>query len=300
MDERLAERLLAAQFTSLPERSLALLGRGWDYTAYLVDDVWVFRFPRRAVVVPGTVREIATLPSLAPLLPVAIPTPEYVGRPSDDFPWPFYGARFLAGAEPNASLADEARIELARPLARALRALHAPATLAAAGGGLPFDPIGRADMAARVPRTRTALLAVADLWQPPPEVEELFAHALELAPAEPRAVCHGDLHFRQLLVEGSTLTGIVDWVDVCRSDPGVDLSLAYCFLPTAARWEFFEEYGDAEPTSLVRARVLALNLMAILARYGHDEGMPDVEAEALAALDRVLASPSSFWPNIQR
>ena len=39
----------------------------------------------------------------------------------------------------------------------------------------------------------------------------------------------------------------------------------------------------------MRARVLALNLMAILARYGHDEGTPGVEAEALAGLDRVFS-----------
>jgi len=289
VDEPLAERLLAEQFPHLRRLSLALLGEGWDYTAFLVDEAWVFRFPRRAVVVPGTEREIATLPSLASLLPVAIPKPEHVGRPSDAFPWPFYGARHLPGTEPSASLSDEARTALARPLARTLRALHAPAALATVGHALPFDPIGRADMAVRVPRTGEAMAAIADLWQALPEAEELFERALELPAPEPRAVCHGDLHFRQLLVRGNALTGIVDWVDLCRSDPGVDLSLAYGFLPSAARREFLDEYGAVDPASLVRAQMLALNLMAILARYGHDEEMPDVEGEALAGLERVFA-----------
>jgi len=287
-DEALAARLLAAQFPPLPERSLELLGEGWDYTAFLVDERWVFRFPRRAVVVPGTEREIAMLPSLAPLLPVAIPVPELLGRSSDDFPWPFYGARYLPGTEPGASLPNEARTALARPLARALRALHDPAALPL-GAALPFDPMGRVDMAVRVPRTRDSLAAIADLWQAPAEAEELLACALELPPPEPRAVCHGDLHFRQLLVQGDALTGIVDWVDLCRSDPGVDLSLVYGFLPRAARDEFLAEYGDVDPASIVRARVLALNLLATLARYGHHEGIAEVEAEALAGLGRVLA-----------
>jgi len=288
VDEPLAERLLAEQLPHLPRRSLALLGEGWDYTAFLVDETWVFRFPRRAVVVPGTEREIATLPSLASLLPVAIPKPEHVGRPSDGFPWPFYGARYLPGAEPDASLSDEARTALARPLARTLRALHAPATLSTVGDGLPFDPIGRADMAVRVRRTRESIAAIADLWQASAEAEELFGRALELSAPEPRAVCHGDLHFRQLLVRGNLLTGIVDWVDLCRSDPGVDLSLAYGFLPPDARGEFLDEYGELDPASLVRARVLAINLMAVLARYGHDDGMPTVKAEALAGLGRAF------------
>jgi aminoglycoside phosphotransferase (APT) family kinase protein len=289
VDEALARRLIAAQFPPLPERSLEFLGEGWDYAAFLVDESLVFRFPRREVGLPGTEREIAKLPLLAPLLPVPIPRPLHVGRPSDEFPWPFYGAPYLHGAEPDGSLSDDTRGALARPLAAALRALHAPGTLAAVGDGLPVDPMGRADMAVRVPRTRETLAAITDLWQPPADPEELLEEALELPPPEPSAVCHGDLHFRQLLVDGSTLTGIVDWVDLCLGDPAVDLSLVFGFLPPEGRREFFAEYGDVEAASVFRARVLALNLMAVLVRYGHDEGMPGVEAEALASLARVFA-----------
>ena len=289
VDEAFARHLVAAQFPPLPERSLEFLGEGWDYTAFLVDESLVFRFPRRKIGVPGTGREIATLPLLAPLLPVAIPSPVHVGRPSDDFPWPFYSARYLRGREPDSSVSEEVRASLARPLAQALRALHGPTTLAEAGDGLPVDPMGRADMAVRVPRTRETLAAVAELWEPPGEIDELLGRAAELPPPGASAVCHGDLHFRQLLVDGSVLAGIVDWVDLCRGDPAMDLSLVYGFLPPAARLEFFAEYGEVEPTSVLRARVLALNLMSVLARYGHDEGMPGVEGEALAGLGRVFA-----------
>jgi aminoglycoside phosphotransferase (APT) family kinase protein len=289
VDEALARQLVSTQFSPLPERSLEFLGEGWDYVAFLVDDGLVFRFPRREIGVPGTEREIATLPLLAPLLPVAVPDPVHVGRPSGDFSWPFYGARYLPGTEPDDSLSDDVRGALARPLARALKALHTRAGLAAVGGRLPIDPMGRADMAVRVPRTRETLMAIADLWQPPGEIDGLLAEAAELPPPQPSAVCHGDLHFRQLLVHEGVLSGIVDWVDLCRGDPAMDLSLVHGFLPPAARRDFFEEYGAVGATSLVRGRVLALNLMSVLARYGHDEGMPGVEAEALAGLDRLFA-----------
>jgi aminoglycoside phosphotransferase (APT) family kinase protein len=288
VDAELARRLVRKQFPQLAADAVESVSGGWDYSVFRVDVVWAFRFPRRAVVVPGTEREIATLPLLAPLLPVSIPNPVHVGRADEEFPWPFYGAPFLPGAEPDASLSDGQRLSLARPLARALRALHARETLVAVGGGLPFDVVGRADMGRRVPRAREALAAVADLWRPPDQADELFVRALALPPPEPLAVCHGDLHFRQLLVEGDALTGIVDWVDLCRSDPGIDLSLVYAFLPRAARREFFTKYGDIAEASHLRAQVVALNLMAILARYGHDEHVPGVEAEALAGLDRVF------------
>jgi aminoglycoside phosphotransferase (APT) family kinase protein len=102
-------------------------------------------------------------------------------------------------------------------------------------------------------------------------------------------VCHGDLHFRQVLVDGSRVTGIVDWVDVCRSDPGIYLQLALAYLPLEARPVFFDEYGPVGEESLLRARVLALNLSAVLARYGRAQGLERVEREAVASLDRAVA-----------
>jgi aminoglycoside phosphotransferase (APT) family kinase protein len=69
VDEALARRLIGAQFPDLEVRSLSLLGQGWDMTVWLVDDRWVFRFPRRERVIPGLINEIAHLPRLAPVLP---------------------------------------------------------------------------------------------------------------------------------------------------------------------------------------------------------------------------------------
>jgi len=291
-DEELARELVAEQFAPLPRRSVELVSEGWDYVVHLVDGEWAFRFPRRAVVVPGTEREIAVLGRIAAHLPVGVPAPVYVGRPTERFPWPFFGARFLPGVEAGeAALSDEERAQLARPLARSLRALHAPAVLAEVGDLLPFDPIHRADMTVRVRRTRDELAAVAEVgtWKPPAGLDELLQRAAALPPPEPRAVCHGDLHFRQLLVEGGELTGIIDWVDVCRSDPGVDLQLAWSFLAPAAREEFLDEYGPVSEESLLRARVLALFLNSALVRYGSAEGMATLEAEALAGLQRASA-----------
>jgi aminoglycoside phosphotransferase (APT) family kinase protein len=290
VNEKLARELIEEQFAPLPRRSLERLAEGWDYVAYLVDGEWVFRFPRREVVVPGTEREIAVLPGLAALLPVPVPAAAYVGRAGDQFPWPFYGARFLTGVEvAEAGLGDDVRVPLARSLGRVLRALHAADTLAAVGDGLPADPIGRADMQTRVPRTRDALDAIADVWRPPATVDDILGAACELPPAAPTAVVHGDLHIRQLLADDCRLSGIIDWVDVCRSDPGVDLQLWWSLLPPAARTAFLDEYGAVPEGSLLRARVLALFLNAILLRHARAEGLTAVAAEALAGLGRTVA-----------
>lgn len=282
VDEPLARRLLG-QFPELSAEGLRPLAYGWDYTIWVVDERLAFRFPRREIVVAGTEREIAVLPNLAPLLPVAVPEPLYVGRPSDVYPWPFFGSRLLPGQETSdAALDAEDRLAIALELAGFLRTLHGVEL----DEPLPLDISRRADMSARVPQARETLAAISGLWRAPSSVASILDEAQGLPPAELNSVVHGDLHFRQVLVDGRRVTGVVDWVDVCRSDPAIDVSLLWSFLEPSQRPAFIEAYGDLTEEQLLRARVLALNLCAALAGHAHAEGLIAVEREALAGLDR--------------
>src|ERR1700761_8530181 len=89
---RLAAELIADQFPALGSSQVTLLAAGWDNTVMTVDGTWLFRFPRREVALAGVRREIALLPQLAPLLPLPVPDPRFAGRPSERYPWPFFGA----------------------------------------------------------------------------------------------------------------------------------------------------------------------------------------------------------------
>jgi aminoglycoside phosphotransferase (APT) family kinase protein len=290
VDRGLARRLIAGQFEVGGE--LRLLAEGWDSVVWLVDERWVFLFPRREIVVAGVEREIAVLPRLAPLLPLPIPVPVFAGRPADGYPWPFFGAALIPGRElAAAGCSEEARCRLARPLGEFLGALHSE-DVARALGDLPVDPFGRGDMGRRVRRTveRLAELERLGLWRPPPVVREMLDAAASLPPAEPSAVVHGDLHIRHLLVdERCGAAGVIDWVDVCRADPAIDLPLYWSLLPPDARLDFLVAYGRVTDEQLLRARVLALFLGATLAVYAHHEGMADLERETIAGLDRAVA-----------
>jgi aminoglycoside phosphotransferase (APT) family kinase protein len=286
VDEALARRLIGEQFPELEAASLRLLGEGWDTTVWLVDQEWVFRFPRRSYPVPGLENEIAYLPRLGPMLPLPIPNPTFIGRPSAHFGWPFYGARFLDGRElADAALDDAARVALARPLAEFLRTLHAVEL----GAELPVDPVRRADMSFRVPRTieRLAELDSLGLWTAPPLVGDLLESARELLAPEPTATCHGDLHLRHLLVgRNGEPSAVIDWIDLSRNDPGVDLTLYWSSLPPEGRDEFRAAYGPLSDEQLLRGRVLAIFLCGTLAVWGHHEGVENVKREAVAGLDR--------------
>jgi aminoglycoside phosphotransferase (APT) family kinase protein len=289
VDAARARRLIDAQFPELAVRDVRLLSEGWDSTVFAVDGTWVFRFPRREIVLPGFEVELALLPRLAPFLPVAIPVATHVGAPTEDFAWPFAGSRLIPGREPpDAALDDAARLALARPLAVALRALHGPEVVGVAPG-LRVDAVRRADMTVRVPGARDRLAEVErlGLWRTPPYVDDVLAAAEDLPAAEPTAVCHGDLHFRHVLVgDAGGLTGIIDWIDVCRADPGIDLLLLWSFFPPEGRAAFLDAYGPVAPDSLLRARVLAFFLCATLALYGRAEGADAIEREAVAGLER--------------
>ncbi len=296
VDTGLAAALIEDQFPELAGSPVEPLGAGWDNAVFAVGDPpeWAFRFPRRAVAVPGVKREIAVLPRLAPLLPVAIPAPRWVGGPSErrGYPWPFFGAPLIEGHEPaEAPLSDEDRVAIGAQVGTVLHVLHDPAVAARLGSGLPEDPNRRADMPFRAAATLDWLgrLERAGLWNPPPSVHGLLAEAAALPPAPATVVAHGDLHVRHLLVaDGGQLTGIIDWGDLCRADPSIDLSLYWSFLPPGARPTFLDAYGDVAVSALRRARVLALFLSAALAAYAAEQGSAALLAESLAGLDRAL------------
>jgi aminoglycoside phosphotransferase (APT) family kinase protein len=285
VDERLVRRLLT-QFPELELRSLRKLAEGWDNSVWLVDEHYAFRFPQREIAIPGFRRELEVLPRL-PALPLPVPRPLFVGGPHESFPWPFFGSELLPGAEAGEVARDDAtRVEVGLGLARFLRELHAVELDIA----LPYDANGRTDMQRRATLAREQLGEVEKLgvWSAPPRVEELLAEAQELPPPERAVLVHGDLHFRHLLVDRGAASGVIDWGDVCRSDPAIDLLLVWSFVPPEGRAAFLETYGPVKEAQLLRARVLAIQLCAALAEYGRIEGNAGVEREAVSGLERAL------------
>lgn len=293
VDESAARRLIGGQFPELALEHLELLGEGWDNTVWLVDGGWVFRFPRRQVVLPGQARELQVLPQIAASLPLRIPDPTFIGEPADGYPWRFSGCPLIPGREPGqVELNDTARIAQARPLAEFLCELHAinPGTLE--GPPLPVDAVRRADMPHRAAMAQARFREARQLgvWSEPAAARDLLTHAQGLPPPRHTALAHGDLHLRHLLLgDGPALTGVIDWIDVCRADPAIDLILYWSFLPPAGREAFRDAYGPIRPDQLVRSRVLAFFLSATLAVYGRREGVGWLEREALRGLEFTAA-----------
>ena len=296
LDERQVRSLIAAQFPSVSLEGLAPLAAGWDNAVWATGDGILFRIPRRSIAVAGVRREIGVLPVLAPLLPLPIPVPVWIGTPSDVLPWPFFGAQLVPGREIADVPLDGRRTAFGSALGTFLRALHDPTALGVIEGrglDLPRDPMGRADMAARVPRTRTSLEALSQtrLWEPSSAADEILGAALDLGPANGRVLAHGDLHVRHVLVdEDGRPSGVIDWGDLCVGDPSIDLSLYWSVLDAAGRAAFRAAYGEDALTHerLLRARVLALFLDSALATYAHDVRNDALLRQTISDLERTL------------
>ena len=159
---------------------------------------------------------MAVLHRLAPLLPLPIPTPVFLGHPADEYPWPFFGSALIQGCEPaDGALTDAARHRLAGPLASFLRILHSHEVAARldAAHELRADPMGRGDMQRRVPLALKRLREVEELglWRRPSSLNTWLCAAADLPLGAASAVAHGDLHCRHVLVdEQGAAAGVID------------------------------------------------------------------------------------------
>jgi aminoglycoside phosphotransferase (APT) family kinase protein len=101
IDISLVRRLLAAQFphwADLPVEPVD--SSGTDNAMYRLGDDMAVRLPRIKGAVGNVDGEQQWMPRLAPLLPVAIPTPLGEGVPGAGYPWKWSVLRWLDGQNP--------------------------------------------------------------------------------------------------------------------------------------------------------------------------------------------------------
>jgi aminoglycoside phosphotransferase (APT) family kinase protein len=105
---------------------------------------------------------------------------------------------------------------------------------------------------------------------------------------------HGDLHPANVVVSGGTLSGVLDFGELCAGDPATDLSAAWLLLPAGAAARFFEAYALADEATIQRARgwavLRALSLIGIglNGERGLPGGKPTWLPAGRAALERAL------------
>ena len=238
-DDRL-DRHRAAILENFPQltiESLDYLAEGWDSLACLVNNRFIFRFPKRPGVAETLALETRLLPELAPTLPLPIPNFTYISKPaSQHFPYLFVGYEALPGlTQPDwpEEVWQAAWWKVA--LGDFLTALHAFPVERAAQLGVQFmnftwthGPAGNLREAlenfySEVHERIYPLLsderqdAVADFFEDFLDDDRHF----EFEPV----LLHADLLENHVLVDPAAkkVTGIIDFGDVCLGDPAYDV-----------------------------------------------------------------------------
>ena len=275
-----AKRLVWNQFPEFRDRPFQLLSSGWDNTAYLVDDRFVFRFPRRQIAAALIEYEIKILPRLAPHLPLPISVSTLVGEPTESYPFVWAGHEFMTGNTAcRMTWSNEQRANNAALLGSFLKALHA-IPIDDAKSWAPGDEINRTDFQSRLP-TVIERLTKLEIVLPdiPMELIKEMAHRLAARVPEERRTTwvHGDLYSRHLIAnENREVVGVIDWGDVHLGDPALDLSIAFTFLPTNAHEIFRSAYGEISEEEWNNAKFRAISHAAAISDYGLGIGDDDL------------------------
>ncbi|WP_234336649.1 aminoglycoside phosphotransferase family protein [Streptomyces xylophagus] len=291
IDESLVRALLRGQHPDLAGLALRPVASGWDNQLWRLGDELAVRLPRTPRAPALLRKEWDWLPRLAPLLPLPVPTPVRQGAPTERFPLPWTVVTWVPGEPCDRAPITRGR-HAAETLARFLRALHheAPAEAPAnADRGVPLAVLPQGfDEGSPVVASTGVAAEVRRVWE-----EAVAAPAW----AGPPVWLHGDLHPANVVTSDGTLTGVVDFGELCAGDPATDLAAAWLLLPEGADAHFFEAYADADEATIRRARGWAvrssLGLISIGLAWerGLPGGRPTWGKAGRAALARVLVSP---------
>ncbi len=262
-----------------------LLGAGWDFWAYLVNDRWVFRFPKREREQKRLRKEYGVLGLIDRALDV--PTPRYEGLPLEDdaFPYVFGVYQKLEGTQAYQIPAANVDLDaLGAVFGRELRKLHA---------------IPRADVEAAydvIPDLGREFPKLCDKsrdyfhWFPDGDVKlsdrmNTFFNAERELPARfegTDVLLHTDPHAEHLLLDAEEphrLAGIIDWGDVAFGDPALDVSGPYPWGGEPLLTATLDAYGGDDGLAS-RARFIGAYVALIELDYAKRLGR-DAYAEAL-------------------
>jgi aminoglycoside phosphotransferase (APT) family kinase protein len=267
IDEQLVRGLLATQFpqwADLPIKPVEF--SGWDNRTFHLGDHMTVRLPSQEAYAAQVKNEQCWLPKLAPFLPVPIPTPLAMGRPTEDYPWPWSVYQWIDGQ--TASLERIADLkQFAKQVAEFLVAFQKIDTtggpVAGAQNFYRGGPLSIYDAQAR-----EAIAILADELDVK-AVNAIWDQALSSIWDKPPVWVHGDIAVGNLLVDQGQLCAVIDFGQLAIGDPACDLAIAWTFFDDESRAVFRSVLGlDAATWMRARGWVLWKALIVLAGLSG--------------------------------
>ncbi|KAA6463387.1 aminoglycoside phosphotransferase family protein [Acidobacteria bacterium AB60] len=282
----MVRQLLAAQFPQWASLSVEpVLPLGTDNVLYRLGNEMVVRLPRRQRTVETLLKERLWLPTLARELPVPVPTPIVEGEPGEGYPFPWSVYSWLRGE--NATINGIHNLnQFANDLADFITALQKVDSSAGPAPG-EHNFFRGAPLKSRDEMTRAAIERLGDQIDRA-AVSAVWETALAVGENEHSPVwIHGDLDFRNLLVELGRLSAVIDFGCLAVGDPACDFMVAWKLFRSDSRDPFRTRLAiDDRTWSRSRGWVLSQALMIL--SYYDLENNPTLVLEAEQWLKEAL------------
>jgi len=296
IDTALAAKLIQQQM-AFEVKNIVEMGKGWDNIAYLVNEQYVFRFPRRAMGVECLQNEIQALPYLAEHVSFSFTHPEFVGTPSQEYQSPFAGYPMLPGVQLSEMPAKSVTsTSFAKKLAQWLKELHTIPVRQEDHTAIKGDQNWRYNVSQRSDKVMKSLERYASYFQDAGfEISQLITALEYFKPYDFEHIartsyCHGDLYSRHILVdENHEPSGLIDWGDVHIGHPGIDLSVGFMIFADDALSIFLKEYSHVDSSTYAMALFRTFWHPIALLPYCYEEKEERLKGWAVLALSRAIA-----------
>lgn len=264
ISKEIVEELISGQFPEYTDLPItAVLSSGTDNALYRLGDELVVRLPRVADKERHIEKEYKWLPKLTSQLPLAIPTPVAIGKPSSTYPFRWAIYKWLEG-QPASDTPPSNLNKAASDLADFITALQRIDTTGAPTPKRDYDrgmPLIRRDQ-----HTRNAVAALTGKFDGDALIRE-WQRALDAAPWHKKPVwIHGDLDGRNMLVRNGHLSAVIDFGSMSVGDPAYDVMVAWKVFNGESRELFKRKLKVDEPT-WTRSRGLALSQAVMILSY---------------------------------
>lgn len=236
IDASLVHRLIAEQFpqwADLPIKPIKF--SGWDNRTFHLGRQMTVRLPSAVEYSSQVEKEQHWLPKLAPHLPLQIPNPVAMGKPSDEYPWHWSIYKWLGGkTATNECITDLP--QFATALAEFLLALQQFDTTGGPMAGP--DNFYRGGLLTNYDDETRQAIATHGYDIDAEAMTAVWNKALASTLDRPPVWVHGDIAIGNLLVDKGQLCAVIDFGQLGVGDPACDLAIAWTFFKGKSREAF--------------------------------------------------------------
>lgn len=290
IDTALVRHLIDSQFPQWKDLTIQPVAlSGWDNRTFHLGENMLVRMPSALDYELQIEKEQQWLPKLAPLLPLSIPVPLAMGKPSENYPWKWSIYRWIDGQSANHSqIADLS--DFAKSLAKFLLALE---RIDATDGPLPglhsFHRGGNLNHYDE--EVRQAIITLEDRLDVKASIEVWEAALMTTWDKAPVWV-HGDISAGNLLIQQGQLSAVIDFGQLAVGDPACDLAITWTLFKDNSR-EIFRKALQLDSDTWARGRAWTL-WKALVVAAGFTDPNNTESKQCWRIIDEVLEDHKRF------